>query len=806
MSDLFGESLAPVASANPAVPRRYALIAPERGVDLSGQGLAYAIPSALSDLQPGERVQVPLGRGNQTVAGFVMQVDVPCELDPSKVKAIVQRDGQSLRLPGDLVELARWLAGYYCCPLGMTFASILPAAVKQGVGRTLRPYVELIADAPRTGVKLSPLQQRVLDALEAAGRGDAEVDDAGDADEPRAPVGAMDMRKLADRAGARTVAPVRQLVEKGLLRLKQVSQVQAQWDDLGAVEIGAASRQVELNPEQASAVDAVLAQRDAGFRVHLLRGVTGSGKTEVYLQLIARLLENGGKPLEPGAGVIVLVPEIALTPQTVYRFRKRFGEVAVLHSALTPAQRHEQWQRIAAGQARIVIGARSAIFAPLSRPLLIVVDEEHDSSYKQDQAPRYHARDVAVRRAQLLNIPVVLGSATPSLESYHNATWMGSRGTDQPRYNLLEITQRVAGSQLPQVQLVDMVEERRARRGVHLISRRLETLLAHTLRQKGQAIFLLNRRGYANYIACPDHNCGWIMGCPHCDVTVVYHRDGKLPTGGFVRCHHCDGEQLLPQFCPSCHKKVTLFGLGTQRVEEELATKFPEVKVQRMDSDAMRSRQQYQQSLLAFQRGEVEVLLGTQMIAKGLDFPNVKLVGVISGDTALNLPDFRASERTFQLIAQVAGRAGRASEPGVVVVQTFSIHDPTIQLAAQHDYETFARQELAVRAQVGLPPLARMARLVVRDRDPARCVEYARTLAGQLTAANQRLALRVRMKGPMACPIARVADYHRQQIELIAPPPEAASSLQKLLASLRSQRLLVSDARTAVDVDPISLL
>jgi len=495
----------------------------------------------------------------------------------------------------------------------------------------------------------------------------------------------------------------------------------------------------------------------------------------------------------------VLVPEIALTPQTVARFMHRFDSVAVLHSGLTAAQRHEQWRRIREGDANIVVGARSAVFAPLPKVGVIIVDEEQENSYKQDQLPRYHARDVAVKRGQLLGIPILLGSATPSLESYDNATRRGS-------YQLIELPDRVMNMKLPRVELVDMIAERRKRRGVHLLSSRLEHVLEHTLHDGGQAMLLLNRRGYANYIACPDQNCGWLKSCDYCDVTMVYHKDKRLPTGGNVRCHHCGAEQLLPQHCPTCSRKVTVFGLGTQRVEEELVRKFPELRYQRMDSDVMRTGRDYHDTLESFRKGELQVLVGTQMIAKGLDFPNVRLVGVVSGDTSLHMPDFRAAERTFQLITQVAGRAGRSDEPGKVIVQTFNPDDITIRFAAQHDYPGFAKYELAQREQVMLPPFSRMARIVVRDRENDACFEHAQKLWQHLQINNDAQGKRVRLRGPMPCPISRVAGYYRWQIELISPPPGGAAGLQNLLTALRNERLLISDARMAVDVDPVDLL
>ncbi len=841
----------------------YAQVAPEQGIDMGATGLTYIIDDTLADLQVGERVMVPLGRGNRPVAGFVVQINEQCSLSPNKIKAILKRDPAGICLPVNLVHLAQWMSSYYCCPIGMVFAAILPAAVKRGIGQVQQTLVSLnpVPPVPPTNIKLSKLQKAALAQMQA-------LTEQGQT--------AIDPHDLARQAGAKSISPVTQLIAKGFLTsttqtiIRAAIPLEGQEDqgesgssapegDLrtrlggeknndhsktpsessqeakkdtsktsgGGEEAegklpgvpgvpGVPGGGIELNEMQGAALEHLVNTLDAGFGVHLLHGVTGSGKTEVYLRMIEHVFK-----VQPGAGAIVLVPEIALTPQTVARFTARFDSVAVMHSALTASQRHEQWRRIEQGEAKVVIGARSAVFAPMPRLGILIVDEEHESSYKQDQLPRYHARDVAVKRAHQLGAVVVLGSATPSLESYYNATVRGS-------YHLLRLPQRVAGYQLPHVQIVDMIEERRHRKGIHLLSRRLEDLLNYVHREGGQAMLLLNRRGYANYVACPDHGCGWLQHCQHCDATMVYHKRSPAPgtpgsspgspgspgspshphrktraSDGYIVCHHCGIEQLLAPLCPQCNKKITLFGLGTQRVEEEIARKFPQLRFARMDSDTMRARDDYRKTLDAFGRGELDLLIGTQMIAKGLDFPNVRLVGVISADTALNMPDFRATERTFGLIAQVAGRAGRSEKSGIVVVQTFSPDDPTIQLAAKHDYEQFAKQELELRQQVGLPPYSRMARIVVRDKDHEKCLALARKLALALAQGNAQLGDQVRLRGPMPCPIARVADYHRQQIELVAPD---AATLQRLMVQLRNARVLTSDTHTAVDVDPVSLL
>ena len=878
------------AGASASAGGGYVRVALERSIDLADGGLTYALTEALSATGVGDRVEVPLGRGNRPARGIVVQ-RYPAETELSelglaedtRVKAVLRRlgadsgvsdagesagsgDGGAAGLPADLVELARWIAGYYCCPLGMVFGSMLPAAVKHGTGTRRRWEVRATGSAAaEQEPSLTKLQRAVLEAAAEPGQ-----------------VGRwIEADALARRAGAKSQAPVKALVDRGLLASRRRAVV------VSDLDLRAQRTRVQpppaLTPAQSSAVQRLGGALGQGFSVHLLHGVTGSGKTEVYLRTIEALRERGaaeregGEPPAKGAGsgkaggggvggVMVLVPEIALTPQTVGRFLARFGEgladdtqggdveggggggagggVAVLHSGLTAAQRHAQWQRIRQGRARIVIGARSAVFAPLPRLDLIIVDEEHESSYKQDQLPRYHARDVAIKRGQMAGCPVLLGSATPSLESYHHAvTPVKSATSGEPpatRYGLIQLPDRVPGAQLPAVQIVDLARERRERRGVHLLSARLESALRSNLDLGGQAMLLLNRRGYANYLACPDHRCGWMMRCEHCDVTMVYHRamsgspgsrsehrkqgasqwGGKGGGGGGVtRCHHCQAEQALVTVCPESGHKVSVFGLGTQRVEEELARKFADARLARMDADVMRNAGDYRRTLERFSAGEIDILLGTQMIAKGLDVANVRLVGVVSGDTSLNFPDFRASERTFQLIAQVAGRAGRGRQRGQVIVQSFNPDDPAIRAAAEHDYVGFAQRELSIRGEAGLPPIGRMARIVLRDTDHLANTRRAHALATALRRASAELAggaggpgggdsgsAGVRVRGPAVCPIARIADFHRQQIELHVAPPAGAADLQRLLTSVRNAGLLVSDTHTAVDVDPVALL
>lgn len=807
----------------------YLRVAVERGIrDAEESTLVYHSPEA--DIEVGERVEVPLRGSRKPVGGVVVEVGgetILGGLDPGRVKGIQTRTGA--RLPPDLVELAEWMASYYLCPLGMVMATMMPAAVKHRTGLRKRIGLALHPGAPgaRAAPKLSPGARQALDAIGGV--------------EPNAwPVEA---KALARRLGLRSVAPLNALVRAGILKEVAFEEVRSRAPALGERETGAPEAPGESPPapggppltdEQRAACEAI-AGAGAGFGVHLLRGVTGSGKTEVYLRVLRRAVDAGYSAL-------VLVPEIALTPQTSRRFVERLGDagVAVLHSGLSGAERHRQWALASGGQARVVVGARSAVFAPLAHLGVIVVDEEHDGSYKQDQLPRYNARDVAIKRAQLTGARVILGSATPSLESWHNATG------PQARYALCEMTRRVGAAQLPEVRVVDLGQAGRRVHGaqgqtVVAISEPLRQAMRATLRDRRQVILLLNRRGYASYVCCASQSCGWRMPCEACDAAMVLHRGRHMPRGQLVRCHHCLAEQLVPAICPVCGKKTISLGLGTQRVEEELAREFGLAAGEdllRVDSDTMASARDYFAALDRFARGEARVMLGTQMIAKGLDFPGVGLVGVISADTALNLPDFRSAERTFQLVSQVAGRAGRGNEPGLVIVQTMSPGATAIRCAARHDYFGFASAELAVRAGAGLPPLARMARIVCRDTVLGKAEQASETLARALrdgAAAINREAgtgvrerggrhadqpgpagandarggmprtpvRRVRIEGPQPCTIARISDHHRIEVIVVAPD---AGVLRKVLAPLRDQGLLLSDAHTAIDIDPLVLL
>ncbi len=762
-------------------------VAVERGVDRD-EGLTYRFEGDPASIAVGERVEVPVGRGDQRVGGVVLEVggaELLGGFELGRVKAVLRATGA--RMPASLVELGRWLAGYYCCPVGMVLGSMLPAAVKAGTGgRTLRLVTRV------EGVELT---EKLTKSVAAAWDALREIDAA---------AFPMDPRVLAAELGAANAGPVNKLIAMGVLAWVEQRTVRA--PELFEHMDAAPARRVELTNAQSAVVDGIAAMLGGGgFGVHLVHGVTGSGKTEVYLRVIERALAAG-------KSAVVLVPEIALTPQTAGRFVARFREfgVAVLHSGLPASARHKQWQAAAGGEARVVVGARSAVFAPVKNLGVIVVDEEHDSSYKQDQLPRYHARDVAIKRAHIEGCTVVLGSATPSLESWHNAR--------SGRYGLWRLGERVGGGRMPRVTVVDMARERlamRAERGKasesEAIGPTLGKALAKALDSGGQAILLLNRRGFASVVVSSDKTSGWKLECERCDATMVVHRGSVREQGGrrYVRCHHCGDERLIPARCPMTGKTVIELGVGTQRVEEEIERRFGASHglvrgrpggFERVDADTMKRAADYFDVLGRFGRGELRVLLGTQMIAKGLDFPGVSLVGVLSADTALALPDFRAEERTFQLVAQVAGRAGRGERPGEVVVQTYNPENPAIVLAGRHDFAAFAERELVNRKRAGLPPITRMARVVVRDGDHEKAWARAAELVGLLREAGGD---RVRVDGPQDCVIARIADKWRVGVEIVADDPRA---IQRVLGTLRARGLVKSDAATAVDVDPVAMM
>ena len=722
----------------------------------------YRVPETLKGtLRAGQRVRVPLGKSGRPVVGYVTNVATkPVGTRPLKaVDAVV--DAEPLLSPA-MLRVTAWMADYYLCPLGQVLQAVVPAGVRGQAGTREMTFLSVpppIASQLAAGtLKLGTKQADALRVLAASPR----------------PLTPPELAKAAKC----TLGPIAELRKKKLVtvEVKRISQM-----ELDEVPTPREDR-LQLNDDQQLALDRIVAAlRAPRHETILMHGVTGSGKTEVYIRAIDEVIAFGRQ-------AIVLVPEISLTPQTRSRFRSRFSQVAVLHSHLSDAERHWHWQRIAAGEVQVIVGARSAVFAPVRNLGLIVIDEEHDHSFKQGESPRYHARDVALKRAQFENIPLVLGSATPSLEAWHEAR--------EGRFTLVELPKRVSDRPLPLVGTIDLRDEVRSRAARGAISRQLASAIDQAIKADGQVILLLNRRGYSTHIQCPA--CGFVAKCPDCDLPLTHHREGDK-----VLCHYCDFQATAPAKCPDCRfDGIRYSGLGTQRLEAEIASRFSGVPVLRMDSDTMRKPGSHELALAKFRDGEVRILVGTQMIAKGLDFPNVTLVGVINADTALHFPDFRAAERTFQLVTQVAGRTGRGDKGGRVLVQTFSPEHFAIAAAVRHDYHAFAAAELPIRSEHGYPPYTGVIRLIVRGEQEKVTEQFAEQ-AMKLLRDKATALTTARLLGPAPCPIAKLRAKYRFHVLLSSPTPE------QLRAAVRAAMPNLEPpegVQWVIDVDPVDLL
>lgn len=728
-----------------------------------GKEFDYAIPEELvARVEIGSRVKVRFG--HRMVLGIVTGLVEAS--DHSALRPLSAVLGTRSLVTLKVLEIARWIAGYYCCPVETALKSVLPEAVrKENAGWRERLHVHALP-SPSVMPKLTKRQEIVLRILKEWQ--------------------SMPLQELL-RIAETTAETLRKLEDKGLISLAP----QIDERDPYAHEQIIPTTPLELNSEQVVAMDAIRgAMSGQGARPFLLHGVTGSGKTEVYLQAIAHALSQG-------KGAIVLVPEISLTPQTVERFKARFSSgptqtlVAVLHSHLSGGERHDEWHKIRDGRARIVIGARSAVFAPVEPLGLLIVDEEHEHSYKQEEAPRYHARDVAVVRAQKEKAVVVLGSATPSIESFYNSK--------KGKYTLLEMTRRVDDKKLPIVRVTDMRQEARTSRGgaSPVFSRPLKEAIRLRLERGEQTMLFLNRRGFSTSLQCL--KCGVPCGCPNCSVSLTYHRAASQ-----LLCHICGHSEGVPERCPvpeCADPSIRFAGLGTERVEDSLRQFFPKARIERMDSDTLKRKEDYRRVLNDFRTGKVDILVGTQMIAKGLHFPNVTLVGIVHADLSLHQADFRAGERTFQLLTQVSGRAGRGDVEGEVFVQTFTPFHPAIQYARRHDYAGFYDQETEFREQLRYPPFARVALLTLRGRNEDKVrlfIEHIRKQIGERLAGWKDLII----AGPAPAPLVRAETFYRHQIMLRTA---AMSRLSAELAVYIQSLELADDLILAVDIDPVNL-
>ncbi len=728
--------------------------------------LDYAVPEGLIDrVGVGSRVRVPF-RDKSALATVVAVTE---QSEAKGIRLIEALIGEGPILSEQLLELARWIGAYYCCPIETVMRSLLPQVIRRAeIGWKKQLFVQPARRIDDEEVeKLRKRAPRQAELLEAISR----------LETPTRASQLLRQTSLDNQT-------LRALVKRGLVELREEAVVR----DPHADEQFIATSNLILNEEQSRALNEIMHALDSPehARPILLHGVTGSGKTEIYLQAIRAALDRERT-------AIVLVPEISLTPQTVERFKGRFADmqdaVAVLHSHLSEGERHDEWYKIHSGRAHIVIGARSAIFAPLKNLGLIVVDEEHETTYKQEEAPRYHARDVAVVRAKIEKCVAVLGSATPSLESYHNAA-VG-------KYRLITLTQRIDEKQMPLMRIVDLRQERRKEKAATILSEKLRGAIADRLEKREQTILFLNRRGFSTSLLCS--NCGEARNCPNCSVALTFHRHPAV--AGRLSCHLCGHTAAVPRKCPACGQDALIYaGFGTEKVESTVSQIFPKAVVRRMDADSMTRKEAYRETLRNFRTGKIDILVGTQMIAKGLHFPNVTLVGIINADLALHMPDFRAGERTFQLLTQVAGRAGRGETPGEVFVQTYTPFSPSIQFARHHDFAGYFQQELEFRERCDFPPLRHAILITVRSAHEARARLSAETLQRRLKEALPKEFI---LGDATPAPLEKLQGQFRFHILIRGA---AIMRLSRLVRETLDKLPFPEDVTVTVDVDPYQLL
>ncbi len=727
--------------------------------------LSYSVPDHLELPPVGARVRVPVG--SRTLTGCVVGHDAEAA-QPETMKDLVEVIDREPFLPPRIVDLCAWVAEYYLAGIGDAIAVAMPpgARARASSFRTRR-VATITAHGLEWGQTpgLTPKQREALSVLAGAGVG-------------------LPINELRDRGV--TAAVLSRLAARGLVTLRSEAEERDPFERAslrGQTPGQTLDPTRELTLEQRAAFDRLVMLADAGeFRTALLHGVTGSGKTEIYLRLAQHVSRIGRQ-------MLLMVPEIALTPSVAALFRVTFGErVAIQHSALSDGERHDQWHRIRRGDVDVVIGTRSAVFAPLARLGLIVVDEEHDTSYKQEEAPRYHGRDVAIVRGTYERALVVLGSATPSMETYQHAL--------SDKYAHVTLERRILDRPMADVRLVNMRDEYADQGPDVIISRDLAAAIAGRLAQQEQVLVLLNRRGYATAVFC--RQCGDTFECPNCTISLTVHRAGA---GWRARCHYCNYSMMVPKVCRKCAAPyLERAGFGTARVEEQLSEKFPEARIGRVDRDSVRRKGALASVLSRFAAGDLDILVGTQMIAKGHDFPRVTLVGVVSADVGLGLADFRAAERTFQLLTQVAGRAGRGERTGEAIVQTIYPGHYSIQLACRQDYRAFFEREIAYRRGMRYPPMVALINTIVRGRTFEEAMQTAAEIVRRLDAAVATAALSV--LGPAPAPLVRLRGEHRVQFLLKGT---RRADMRRALAAVLTEMPQVR-RRVTVDVDPLTVL
>ncbi len=782
----------------------------------------YRIPASLQGvLKPGMRVIVPFGP--RKVQGFV--VDIVSESQFPKLRGISELMDIEPVLNEELLELSEWLTEQTLCYKISAFQVMLPPALKAKYEKKLRlkdrqllPYLPESLQPYFYGHDTIPWEE-VLKYGELAhiqkevSKGTLEVlyivKERIKKKAVKIVTSALSTEELLsskeELRGSKQISVIdyflthpepierqkllstlqisssviKGLIDKGILQETMKEVYRDPYQDRTFEH----TVPLQLTKEQAIAIKPIVQRiNEKRHEVFLLYGVTGSGKTEVYLQSIQKVLEEGKEG-------IVLVPEISLTPQMVNRFKGRFGDqVAVLHSGLSVGEKYDEWRKIQRKEVRVVVGARSAIFAPFENLGIIIIDEEHETSYKQEDNPRYHARDVAIERAKKHNCPVILGSATPSLETFARA----KKGV----YQLLTLSKRMNERNLPSVDIVDMREElREGNRS--MFSRALHDKIQDRLTKKEQTVLFLNKRGHSSFVMCRD--CGYVVGCPNCDISLTYHRFSQQ-----MKCHYCGFETIVPTTCPECSSEhIRYFGTGTQKVEVELGKLFPEARVIRMDVDTTSRKGSHEKLLTAFEEGKADILLGTQMIAKGLDFPNITLVGVLSADTMLHLPDFRSSEKTFQLLTQVSGRAGRHKLPGEVVIQTYTPEHYSIILAGEQDFDQFYQKEMMIRKMSGYPPFYYLALITVSHENLMKVVGVTEKISKLLSS---RLTRGAHILGPVASPIPRINNKYRYQcIVKYKKEPKLTETL-KLILDHHQKESYSTGLQISIDKNPYIMM
>lgn len=679
----------------------------------------YIVPKELEgEAVVGALVTVPFGRGNRTISGYIIELSEEAKYDIGKTKEVIEVVKQGVVVESHLLLLAHWMKRNYGATMNDALKTVLP--VKRAVKPVVERFVELAAPAGEAERFLELCRKkkhrakiRLLEALLREGM-------------------PLDYDNVVHRLNI-SAATIRSLSESGMIRVQEKKRyrnpiVQPQLQSGGLI----------LNKAQQAIVDDFCREYGQGIRrTYLLHGITGSGKTEVYMEMIAKVLEMGKQ-------VIMLIPEIALTYQTVQRFYRRFGDIiSIMHSRLSGGERYDQYMRAKNGELQIMIGPRSALFTPFPNLGLIIMDEEHESGYKSEMPPRYHAREVAVERARMVQASVVLGSATPSLEAYYRA--------QQGEYKLYTLTGRAGKGCLPKVWVTDLREEF-ARKNMSIFGERLYALMQERLEKKEQIMLFLNRRGYAGFISC--RKCGEVLNCPHCDVSMTSHMGhGRA---GYLVCHYCNYRTAMPKLCPKCGSKyIGGFGTGTQKVEEMTKKMFPPARILRMDADTTSGKNGHEKVLSAFANKEADILVGTQMIVKGHDFPNVTLVGILAADLSLNGSDFRAAERTYQLLSQAAGRAGRGELAGDVVIQTYRPEHYCIRAAAVHDYKSFYEKEMDYRKMLQYPPVSHILAMLVTAREEMPAHRAAAKVAALMAGRE------IDVIGPAKAPVYRVNDIYR---------------------------------------------